>query len=138
MILDHPIRRSLLIAAIYLTTAVLLNELRQRHVVSAETVMRLMGMLMGAVVLVCANVIPKRLVPLASLSCDPAREQALRRLGAWALVLGGLGYTLAYALAPIAIAVTLATCLLLPAVLVVAGIRMRCFWRRRSAKRDGS
>ncbi len=133
MIMNHPIRRSLLIAAIYLLTAVVLNELRQHHLVSAETVVRLMGMLMGSVVLVSANAIPKKLVPLARLSCDPGREQTLRRLGGRVLVLGGLGYTLSYALAPIAIASTLAICLLAPAVLVVAGIIARCAWRRRSA-----
>lgn len=133
MIMNHPIRRSLLIAAIYLLTAVVLSELRQHHVVSAETVVRLMGMLMGSVVLISANTIPKRLVPLARLSCDPGREQNLRRLGGWALVLGGLGYTLAYVLAPITVASTLAICLLAPAVLVVAGIIARCAWWRRSA-----
>lgn len=138
MILDHPIRRSLLIAAIYLLTAVVLNEFRQRHFVSAEAVVRLMGMLMGSVVLVSANAIPKRLVPLARLSCDPVREQTLRRFCGLALVLGGLGYTLAYALAPIAIASTLAICVLAPAVLVVAGITARCAWTRRTARRSGA
>jgi hypothetical protein len=34
-----------------------------------------MGILMGLVMLVSANAIPRRLVPLARLSCDPAREQ---------------------------------------------------------------
>lgn len=138
MNLDHPIRRSLLIAALYLLAAFVLNELRQRHIVSAEAAVRLMGMVMGSVILVSANAIPKRLVPLARLSCDPAREQTLRRLGGWALVLGGLGYTLAYMLAPIAIASTLAVCLLSPAVVVVAGLMARCAWMRRSATRGGS
>ena len=132
MIMNHPIRRALLIAAVYLSAAVVLSELRQHHVVSADTVVRLMGMLMGSVVLLSANVIPKKLIPLERLSCDPGREQTVRRLGGWALVLGGLGYTLAYALAPIAIASTLAICLLAPAVLVVAGIIARCAWRGRS------
>jgi hypothetical protein len=130
MIMNHPIRRSLLIAAIYLSTAVVLSELRQHHVVSADLVVRLMGMLMGSVVLLSANAIPKRLIPLDRLSCDPGREQTLRRLGGRALVLGGLGYMLAYALAPSAIASTLAICLLAPAVLVVAGLIARCAWRR--------
>ena len=138
MISDHPIRRSLLIAAIYILTAVVLNELRERHVVSAETTVRLMGILIGLVVLVSANAIPKRLVPLASLSCDPTREQNLRRFSSWALVLGSLGFTLAYALAPIAIASTLAICLLAPAGLVVVAISVRCAWRRRSVTRRGT
>jgi hypothetical protein len=133
MIMNRPIRRSLLIAAIFLLTALALSELRQHQLVSTETVERLMGMLMGSLVLVSANAIPKKLVPLARLSCDPGREQTLRRLGGRVLVLGGLGYTLAYALVPIAIASTLAICLLAPAVFVVAGIVARCAWSRRSA-----
>lgn len=134
MTLDHPIRRSLLIAAVCLLLAVMLNELGPRHVVSAETVERLIGMLMGAVVIVYANAIPKMLVPLARLSCDPAREQTLRRLCGWTLVLGSLGYMLAFALAPIAIAGTLAICLLAPAVVAVAGVAARCAWMRRDAR----
>jgi hypothetical protein len=136
MILHHQLRRLLLIAAIYLAASVVLNELRQHHVVSAEAAVRLMGMLAGSVVLVCANAVPKRLVPLARLSCAPAREQTLRRVIGWAGVLGGLGYTLAYALAPIAVAGTLAKCLLAPAALVMAAIMARCAWIRRSARRS--
>ncbi len=133
MMLQHPLRRALLVAAIYLLTAQVLNALRLRHVVGDEAVVRLMGMLMGAVVVVSANVIPKQLVPLARLSCAPAREQALRRLCGWAGVLGGLGYTLAYALAPIAVAAKLAMCFLAPAALVIAGVAVRCTWVRRRA-----
>ena len=101
MILDHPIRRALLVAALYLLTALIAQRARRHQVIGAETVQRLMGLLMGPVVLVSANAIPKRLVPLARLSCDPAREQALRRFCGRVLVLGGLGYTLAFVLAPI-------------------------------------
>ena len=132
MNLYHPIHRALLVAALYMLTSVVLTALRQHHVISAEAVVRLMGMMMGLVVLVSANAIPKRLVPLARLSCAPAREQGLRRFAARALVLGGLGFTLAYALAPIAIARPLAISLLAPAALAVAGIQARCAWNRRS------
>jgi hypothetical protein len=135
MIVHQRLRRAFLIAAIYLATSVVLNELRQHEFVSAGTVVRLMGMLMGLVVLVCANAIPKTLVPLARLSCDPAREQTLRRVVGWAGVLGGLAYTLAYALAPIAIAARLANSLLTPAVVVVAGIMAWCAWKRVNARR---
>lgn len=133
MILHHPLRRALALAALYLLTAVVLNALRQRDVVGAEAAARLMGILMGSVILVSANAIPKRLVPLARLSCDPAREQTLRRFAGRVMVLGGLGYTLAYALAPIAVAGTLAICLLAPAALVVAGIVARCAWARMAS-----
>jgi len=132
MSMKQPIRRAVIIAALYLLTSVVLHALRQRQIVSDEAVMRLMGMLLGCVVVISANAIPKKLVPLADLSCDPGREQTLRRFGGRVLVLGGLGYTLAFALAPIAIANTLAIGLLAPAILVVAGITARCAWRRRS------
>jgi small-conductance mechanosensitive channel len=134
MLLNHPIRRALLLAAAYLLTAVLLDELRQRQVLNPETVQRLLGILMGMVLVVSANFIPKRLVPLAHLSCDPAREQTLRRFGVKALFLGGMGYTLAFALAPIAMASTLAISLLAPAVVAVASITARCAWMRRRTK----
>ena len=138
MTLNPRIRHSLSIAALYLLTAVMLAELRRHLVVGPETVERLMGLLMGTVVIVSANAIPKRLVPLARLSCAPAREQSLRRFAGWALVLGGVGYTLAFALAPIAIASVLAICLLAPAAVVVAGIAARCAWMRRRAGEDGA
>ena len=136
MIFDQPIRRSLLVASIYLLTAVVLNELRHHHVVSAATTVRLLGMLMGTVALVSANAIPKRLVLLVSRRSDSAREQTVRRFAAWALVLTGLGFTLAYALAPIAIASTLANCLLTPAFPAVVGVVTFCVWTRHSARRS--
>lgn len=109
-----------------------------RQYFDAATVIRMTGMVMGALLVVWANAMPKMLVPLDRLSCAPAREQALRRFAAWAMVLGGLGYLLAFALAPIAIASTLAICLLAPPVVVVAGITARCAWMRRRARRDGT
>ncbi|WP_323144869.1 hypothetical protein [Massilia phyllosphaerae] len=136
MTLHHPIRRAFLVAAGYLLTAVLLNTLRQGGIVSAETAMRVMGILIGSTVLLSANVLPKKLVPLARVSCNPGREQTLRRFAAWTLVLGGLGFALAYAFAPIAIASTLAICLMAPAVIVVAGKLAHCLWMSRSVERS--
>ena len=134
MILDPPIRRALSLAALYLLTSLALNELRLHQVLTAETVQRLMGVLMGTVVIASANLIPKRLVPLARVSCDRAREQMLRRFCGRVLVLGGLGYTLAFVLAPIQVASTLAICLLAPAVVVVAGISARRASNRRGVR----
>lgn len=74
MIQNNPIRRSLLIAAIYLLTAVVLNELLQHHIVSAEVAVRMMGVLIGSVVIVSANAIPKRLVVKTRLVIDAFRE----------------------------------------------------------------
>jgi hypothetical protein len=133
MKLNHPIKGALLIAALYLLAGMVFKELRQHELLSPDGALRSMGVLMGLVIVVSANAIPKRLVPLARLSCEPARDLTLRRIGAWALVLGGLGYTLAYALAPIGIASTLAIGLLSPAVLVVLALIARCAWKHRQA-----
>ena len=134
MTLDHPTRRALAVAALYLLAALALDQLRLHQFLAAETVQRVMGVLMGAGVIASANLIPKRLVPLARVSCDPAREQTLRRFCARVLVLGGLGYTLAYVFAPIPVAAMLAICLLAPAAVTVAAISARCAWNRRAAR----
>lgn len=81
---------------------------------------RLLGALLGAVVVMYANVVPKALTPLARLRCDPSTEQALRRFSGWALVLGGLGFAAAWLFAPIANARILAILALGSAVLLVA------------------
>jgi len=133
MTLDHPIRRSLLIAAAWLLMALMLKELGRRSIISAETIERVTGVLMGALVVFYANAIPKTLVPLARLSCHPARDQALRRFGGWALVLGGMGFMLAQALAPAGIANTLSVCLLAPAVVVVCIAVGASVWAHRRA-----
>lgn len=70
--------------------------------VDADLAPRLLGVLLGAIVVFYANVIPKTLTSLARLRCAPEREQAARRFAGWSLVLGGLGYMLAALFAPLA------------------------------------
>lgn len=137
MIVKHQIGRGLTFGAVYLLTSVVVNALRQHDLVGANAAIRLMGILMGLIVLVLANEVPKRLVPLERLRVDPAREQTLRRFAARVMVLGALGYTLAYAFAPIAIAATLALWLLTPPGVVFAGIlASSAFVCRRAARGD--
>ena len=126
-------RQVLLLTVGYLLLTWAINVLG-RHAIDPATAFRLNGMLTGAWLIGWANAMPKRLVPLEDLACDPARDQRLRRVAAWALVLGGLGYMLAFVLAPIAIAAPLAAALLAPSVLLVAGLAARCAWRRRAAR----
>ena len=60
---------------------------------------RLGGALLGVVVVVYANAVPK--AAEKHLRCSPAAAQAARRLAGWSLVLGGLAYVLAWLLAPL-------------------------------------
>ena len=134
MITKHQIRRLILIVTVLVLASTLLHALLQRQIVGVGTAVRLMGMLEGLIILACANDIPKQLVPLARLHCDPARDQALRRVVGWAMALGGVAYTLAYALAPVAIAPMLAILLLTPSLAVLAYVLVRCArarWRAR-------
>src|SRR5579871_118850 len=75
---------------------------------------RVLGDMMGAFVVVLANTIPKRAIS--------ARGLALLRIGAWALVLGGLGYALAWLSLPLRYADTVALFVMLAGVLTCAGV----------------
>jgi hypothetical protein len=120
--------RALLGAALYLLVAFAIQKLGPRCF-SAETVARLGGMWIAVPAVLLANALPKKLVPLDRIAGDPAHAQALRRFVARALVLGGVGFMLAYALAPIAAANAMATSLLAIAVIAV-GVRIMWSGRR--------
>lgn len=89
--------------------------------IDAELAQRLIGFMMGGIVVVYANALPKQLTPLALLRCDPATEQSLRRFTGKALVLGGLGYSLAWLAAPIILANALAGAVLAIALTIALG-----------------
>lgn len=95
-----PYGRALLGAGMILAVSGALRWATPEYV-DAGLAQRCMGLLLGAIVVFYANVIPKSLTKLASLRCAPAREQAARRFAGWALVLGGLGYMLAALFAPL-------------------------------------
>ena len=112
-----PITRGLIIAGALLGAALALRVLTPAHV-DPETARRILGVLMGVVVIVYANEVPKLLPPLRRLKGDPAADQAMRRFTGWSLVLGGAGYAAAWASAPMAYANPLAGTLLGAALLL--------------------
>ena len=124
--------RALLVAGALLAASALLAWLSPEHV-AADTARRVLGVLMGAVVMISANAVPKTLAPLGAGRCDAATEQALRRFAGWSLALGGAAYALAWAVAPIAHANLLAASGLGAAVLVLV-VRVV---RARGARANG-
>ncbi len=68
-----------------------------------EWALRLAGAMLGGVVVVYANAIPKALSKRMRCA-SPAADQAARRFAGWALVLGGLGYMVAWLAAPLHLA----------------------------------
>ncbi len=96
-----PYGRALLGAGFILAMAGALRWATPAYI-DADLAPRFMGVLLGAIVVCYANVIPKSLTSLVRLRCAPEREQAARRFAGWSLVLGGLGYMLAALFAPLA------------------------------------
>ncbi len=128
MIPKSPIARTLLGTALYLLVALAIRKLGPAWF-APETITRLGGMWIAVPSIVIANVLPKqKMVPLDRLAGDPAEVQALRRFVARALVLGGIGFMLAYALAPLAAANSMAASLMAIAVIAVG---LRIMWSAR-------
>ena len=112
------IGRALIIAALILAVAALLKLIPPEYI-SAEHSRRLLGVLLGAAVMLYANVVPKALTPLARMRCNAATEQSLRRFTGWSLTLGGLLYAVTWLVAPIGMATTISLVLLGAALLLV-------------------
>lgn len=112
-----PLARPVLAAALIIAISAALAWLSPAHI-STELSHRLLGVLLGAVVVIYANAVPKALASYTRLRRSPAAEQAARRFAGWSLVLGGIGYMLAWLFAPIAIANLIAGVLLGVALLL--------------------
>lgn len=115
--------RDVLIALSFLAVAAALKFLGPQHVDLGQ---RILGVMSGMVVVFYSNAIPKALEPLAKLK-NPARHEALMRFIGWCLVLGGLGYALAWIVVPLEYAVTVAVTLLGSSLAIAVG---RCLWVR--------
>jgi uncharacterized membrane protein len=113
-------------ALVWLTPATISPELSQR----------LLGALLGAVVVVYANAIPKAIASLTSKTRrSAAEEQAARRFAGWAMVVGGLAYMLAWLAAPIALARPIGGGLLAVALLLAV---LRCLKTGRNNRSTGT
>jgi len=84
------------------------------------TVDRVLGVGMGAILLVIGNSIPKVLSPLTAKRCAPAQVQSIRRLSGWVFSIAGLVYALLWLFAPIAEAADWAMLAAFSAVVIVA------------------
>ena len=122
MSVAFPLGRSIVAAACILAASAVLTWLAPTYI-STEWSHRLLGVLLGAVVVCYANVIPKVLAARTRSRCSAAADQAARRFAGWSLVLGGLGYALAWLLAPIGLANLLSGAILATALLLAV---VRC------------
>lgn len=112
------VARGLIVAGLMLAASAALALASPEHI-DADLARRAFGVMLSVVVVVYANAAPKSLVPLARLRCDAATEQSLRRFTGRAIVLGGVGFGVAWIVAPIEVAGLLAVALLGSAIIVV-------------------
>jgi len=101
MTTSTTIYRSLIAAAAIMGLSTLLAWAAPEHI-SEDAARRLLGVVLGAVVVMFSNSIPKVLASRAR--CTPAEDQAARRFAGWSMVLGGLGYMLAWMFVPLSMA----------------------------------
>jgi Ca2+/Na+ antiporter len=116
----RQLAHGLIVAALFLGASVALRWLTPEYL-SLELGRRLLGFVMGAVIVAYANAAPKTLTPLIQRRCDPATEQAIRRFTGWTLALGGAAYALTWLIAPLDSAEWLSMGLLGFALLLVIG-----------------
>jgi hypothetical protein len=128
--LRSEVSRGLILAALLLAASFGAKRLSPEYL-SPDLAHRLLGVLMGGVVVVYANAVPKAITPLIETRCDPGACQAIRRFAGWSLVIGGAAYAGAWALAPLRIADLLAVSFLGAFLLLVI---TRILWGIKKSK----
>lgn len=123
--------RALIVAGALISVAIALRLLSPAYL-SPEFATRIMGVLLGGLVVAYSNRAPKTLRPLLQQRCDPAEEQAIRRFTGWSLVLGGAAYAVAWIAAPLEHANLISASLLATALLLVV---VRHVWGRSRSTR---
>jgi len=88
-------------AGLILAIALGLALLSSHGIVDRTFSKRTTGIILGLVVVVYGNAIPKMLTPLTAAKCSPAKEQSLHRFTGWTFVLSGLGYSVAWLFMPL-------------------------------------
>ncbi len=126
---EMRIRRALTGASLFIaaTFGVILSE--TLHVIDDTTGERVMGVVLGAVLVVVGNYLPKALEPQW---CEPSKVQSLQRFAGWTFVLAGLTYALVWLIVPVDRADVIATPIVAAAAVLVAG---RMVWLLATRKR---
>ncbi len=95
------IRNALILAGLMLAFSFSLTLAVRKDWIEPDTMERAQGVMVGLVLVVCANLVPKTLEPLSAQRCKPAKKQSLQRFAGWTLVLAGLGYSIAWLVLPL-------------------------------------
>lgn len=117
------------LAALILGAALAVSYARSAGLIGDDLGDRIVMVVLGLVVAVMNNAVPKQLAPPRASAEAEALAQAVRRVGGWAMTLGGLAWAAIWAFAPIAAANPLAIAVMVAAMAVTAGHGLWA-WRR--------
>jgi hypothetical protein len=129
----NQITTSVVFAALMIGIPLALTLARSYGLVDGDDVARRStGALIGLVLVMIGNGMPKNLPPLSS-GCDGARQQAFHRLTGWTWVLCGLGSAIGWLALPIDFAQTAAIVLPVTAIAVTIVHLVRLAGRARTS-----
>ncbi len=100
----RPVGLALASAAVILSTAVLARFLQAANVIDAESVKRMVSVVIGLWLAVWGNYMPKRWGAPVAPGCALSRLRSVNRVGGWAMMLAGLVFAAAWAFSPISVA----------------------------------
>lgn len=129
--MKRPITYSLITAAIMLIAAGALRYADTMHWLGGDGRERGIGVIVGLMLALMANVMPKML-PNREQSAEGARRhQSALRVGGWLFTLAGLGYATLSAFAPANIAFPASIALVAGALVITLGYMVACVARSR-------
>ena len=127
-----PILSGIIFGLVILITALVLKYAAARHLVSSDIPMRAIQMLIGLMMALNGNTIPKKLPPFREGASG--RVQALQRTCGWLLTAAGLGYAAVWASVPLSAAAGWSMAVVGAATALVAVFIVRTHLAQRRAQ----
>ncbi|MCF6293807.1 MAG: hypothetical protein L3J04_10475, partial [Robiginitomaculum sp.] len=121
------LRSGISAAGLILALALVLSIAQQYQALDAEMGERINSAILGAIVMIMGNFLPKAINPIGENNCEISATQKLQRFAGWTFVISGFVFSLIWIFAPIDMAAKLAMYAL---GLGVALIIARFFWSR--------
>src|SRR5262245_42947040 len=112
---------ALAVAAFMLMSAAVLKYAQAQEIIGADAARRSIQVMIGLVLMVYGNFMPKDIAATRTTACAASRSQSALRVGGWSMALAGLGYAGLWAFAPLAFANAASMVVVATAMLVTMG-----------------
>ena len=119
------------LAAVIIATALAASYAKSEGMISPDLGDRIVMVVVGLVLVVLNNAIPKQLAPPQASARAEALGQSVRRVFGWTMTLGGLAWAAIWAFAPMAVAKPLAIAAMVSAMAIALGYLLWAMRRRK-------